>query len=170
MLRTHQGTRTTGRVYIHSAPPAICPHVEWALARALDRAVRLEWTAQAAAPGLLRTSAEWSGPAGTASRIARDLKEWHMLRFEVTEDASSGQDGERICYLPGRGIWRTAISANGDVMLGENQLRAMISQAASKEDLAERISAALGSSFDAELEPYRRAADGSAVTWLHRVG
>lgn len=93
-----------------------------------------------------------------------------MIRFEIEEDASPGADGERICYLPGRGLWRAALSASGDVVLGESQLAALAAQSSCLEDLQTRLSTALGAPYDAELEPYRRAGDGSAVTWLHQVG
>jgi hypothetical protein len=93
-----------------------------------------------------------------------------MLRYEVTEDPSPGADGERICYLPGRGFWRAATSANGDVVLGESQLADLMARSTGMDDLISRISVALGTDVDAELEPYRRAGDGTAVTWLHQVG
>jgi hypothetical protein len=93
-----------------------------------------------------------------------------MLRFEVTEEASPGIDGERICHVPGRGIWRAAISANGDVVLGEDQLRSIMNSATSLDAVHHRLSDLLGAHIDAELEPYRRAGEGTAVTWLHQVG
>lgn len=159
-----------GVVYVHSAPPAICPHVEWALSDVLATRVSLSWTEQPASPGQLRASVSWTGEPGTGARLAKALRKWQMLRYEVTEDASPGADGERICYLPGRGFWRAAVSANGDVMLGESQLADMLARATGMDDLVSRLSAAMGADVDAELEPYRRAGDGTAVTWLHQVG
>jgi hypothetical protein len=93
-----------------------------------------------------------------------------MLRFEVTEEPSSGADGERMCHVPGRGLWRAAISANGDVILGEDQIRYLMDRATSLDGLRHALSTAIGSEVDAELEPYRRAGDGTPVTWLHQVG
>jgi hypothetical protein len=87
----------------------------------------------------------------------------------VTEDATPGADGERICYLPGRGFWRAAISANGDVMLGEDQIRTLMAQGPAA-TLSERLSHAMGEAWDAELESCRFAGDGAPVTWLHQVG
>ena len=120
---------TRGVVFVHSAPAAICPHVEWAISGITGARVSLAWTAQPAAPGSLRADASWSGKPGTGARLAEALKAWPMLRFEVTEEASPGIDGERICHVPGRGIWRSAISANGDVVLGEDQLRSLLASA-----------------------------------------
>src|SRR5437764_33701 len=42
---------TSGIIYVHSSPSAVCPHVEWAVAGVLQTKVELLWTAQAAAPG-----------------------------------------------------------------------------------------------------------------------
>ena len=41
---------TSGVLYIHSAPRALCPHVEWAVAGVLGVRVSLDWTRQPAAP------------------------------------------------------------------------------------------------------------------------
>jgi len=157
-------------VYVHSAPAAICPHVEWAIASVTGGRVTLSWTAQPAAPGSLRTDASWSGPAGTGGRLAKALKAWPMLRFEGIEEPSSGVDGERICHVPGRGIWRAAVSANGDVVLGEDQVRSVLSSAGSLDAVHHKLTDLLGAHIDADLEPFRRAGEGSAVTWLHQVG
>ncbi|GAA2000074.1 DUF3145 domain-containing protein [Nakamurella flavida] len=161
---------TRGVVFVHSAPAAICPHVEWALSGVLGGRVTLTWTAQPAAPGHLRADVSWTGDPGTGGRLAQALKAWPMLRFEVTEEASPGNDGERICHLPGRPIWRAPMSANGDVMVAEDQLRALVERSSSWETARHALSGLLGTDIDAELEPYRRAGEGSVVTWLHQVG
>ncbi len=161
---------TRGVVFVHSAPAAICPHVEWAISSVTGGRVSLSWTAQPAAPGSLRADVSWAGRPGTGGRLANALKAWPMLRFEVTEEPSAGVDGERICHVPGRGVWRAAISANGDVMVGEDQLRLLITSATNLDAAQHRLAELLGTHIDAELEPYRRAGDGTAVTWLHQVG
>lgn len=159
-----------GVVFVHSAPAAVCPHVEWAISGVLGDRVSLSWTAQPAMPGTLRAEVSWTGAPGTAGRLAKAIKAWPMVRFEVTEEASAGNDGERLCHLPGRGIWRATISANGDVMLGEDQLRTLLDKATTLDGLRHAIGHALGAEVDAELEPFRRAGEGTPVTWLHQVG
>lgn len=159
-----------GVVYIHSAPPAVCPHLEWAVSEVLGDRITLTWTEQPAAPGQLRAAAPWSASPGAAGRLAAALKTWQMVRFEVTEEATPGADGERICHTPGRGLWRSAISASGDAVLTESQIGEIVSRAGGLADLTARLASALGADVDAELEPYRRAGDGTAITWLHRVG
>ena len=162
-------SQARGVVYIHSAPAAICPHAEWAVASVLGDRVPLSWTAQPASPGQLRADTSWTGEPGTGSRLAAALKAWSMLRFEVTEEPSVNSDGERICHLPGRGIWRASTSANGDIMIGEDRIRALLSHGYGAEKLTHELNQLLGADVDAELEPYRRAGDGTPVTWLHQV-
>jgi hypothetical protein len=118
----------------------------------------------------LRADVSWTGDAGTGNRLAQALRTWPMLRFEVTEEASPGNDGERICHLPNRPIWRAPMSANGDVLLGEDQVRAVLDRADGWESARHALSALLGEDVDRELEPFRRAGEGSVVTWLHQVG
>ncbi|MFN2495850.1 MAG: DUF3145 domain-containing protein [Pseudonocardiaceae bacterium] len=161
---------TSGMIYVHSSPSAVCPHVEWAIAGVLAVRVDLQWTAQSAAPGQLRAECRWSGAAGTAAAVVSALRAWPMLRFEVTEDPSPGVDGERFCYVPGLGLWRARTSANGDIMIGEDQLRALAATARGREALAHQLDQLLGAAWDDALEPFRRAGEGAPVTWLHRVG
>lgn len=161
---------TRGVVYVHSTPLAVCPHVEWAIARVLSAPVRLEWTAQPAEPAARRAEYTWSGRTGTASEIASALRQWPMLRFEVTEEPSSGVDGERFMHVPGRGLFRAATSANGDLVLSEDRLREIVATARGYEALAHALDRALGAQWDAELEPYRHAGEGCPTTLLTRVG
>jgi len=161
---------TRGVIYVHSCPPAVCPHAEWAISAVLGTRVSLTWTAQPASPGLLRAECAWTGRPGTASKIAGALRSWSMVRFEVTEEAGTGSEGERIAYLPGRGVYRTAIGANGDILVREGQLRGLLATARTAEDYAHGLDRLLGAGWDAELEPYRHAGDGAPVTWLHQVG
>lgn len=107
---------------------------------------------------------------GTGSRIAAALRSWSMLRFEVTEEPSAGCDGERIAYIPGRGMFRAAVGACGDIMVNEDRLRALLATARTTEEYAHGLDALLGGAWDAELEPFRHAGDGAPVTWLHQVG
>ncbi|MCA1712465.1 MAG: DUF3145 domain-containing protein [Actinobacteria bacterium] len=159
---------TSGVLYVHSCPPALCPHVEWAVAAELGVRVRLDWTGQPASPGTLRAEIGWRGRSGTAGRLAGALRGWSVLRYEVTEDPSAGCDGERYAVTPTLGVFRATTSANGDLLVGEDRLRALLANASGPQ-LAMGLDALLGSPWDAELEPYREAGEGAAVTWLHQV-
>ncbi|GAA1793598.1 DUF3145 domain-containing protein [Planosporangium flavigriseum] len=159
-----------GVVYVHSSPLAVCPHVEWAIARVLSAPVRLEWTAQPVEPGARRAESAWTGKPGTGGELAAALRQWPMIRFEVTEEPSTGLDGERYMHVPGRGLFRAATSANGDIQLSEDRVRALMATAAGYEALTHSLDKALGTPWDVELEPYRQAGEGSPMTLLTRVG
>lgn len=160
---------TRGVVFMHCCPGAIAPHVEWALAGVLGQPARLQWTSQPVAPAQLRAEASWTGPVGTAARLAAALRAWPMLVFEVTEDGTSVSDGERLAYVPGRGFHRSTTAANGDVVVGEERLRGLLARAASADEFRHGLAELLGTAWDAELEPYRRGGDGAPVTLLHKV-
>lgn len=162
-------TTTRGVVFVHACPPALAAHVEWALAEVMARPVTLSWSPQPAAPGQLRTEASWVGPVGTAARLAAGLRAWPMLRFELTEEASARGDGERLAFVPGRGFHRSLISANGDVVVGEERVRGLLARARTADDFRHGLHELLGSDWDAELEPYREGGDGAPVTLLHHV-
>jgi len=159
---------SSGVLYVHSCPPAIVPHVEWAVAAELGVRASLRWVDQPASPGALRAECSWQGRSGTAGRLAAALRGWQVLRFEATEQASPGCDGERWSVTPSLGVYRCATSANGDLLVGEDRLRALLSSA-SGPLLAHGIDQLLGGAWDEELEPYRLAGEGASVTWLHQV-
>ena len=161
---------TSGVVYVHSSPSAVCPHVEWAISGVLGSRVDLRWAAQPAAPGQLRAECAWTGEAGAGSDLAAALMAWPMLRFEVTEDPSPGVDGERFCFAPVLGLWRSRTSANGDIVVTEDHLRELAAASRGGESFAHHLDGLLGKAWDDALEPFRRAGDGAPVSWLHRVG
>jgi len=84
-----------GVLQVHSAPPALCSHVEWAVAGVLGVPVSLPWVGQAAAPGMVRAELDWQGSPGTSAAITSALAGWGRLRFEITEEPGYGYDGER---------------------------------------------------------------------------
>src|SRR5690606_21247504 len=48
-----------GVLYVHSAPAALCPHVEWAVAGVVGVPVKLDWEPQPAAPNTYRAELNW---------------------------------------------------------------------------------------------------------------
>ena len=158
-----------GTLHVYSCPPALCPHVEWALAHELGTAVTLTWRPQPLALGMLRTEGQWRGRVGGAGRLAAVLKEWALLRFDVTEEPSGGCDGERYSFTPTLGLFHATTSANGDIMVREDRLRSLVGEAGDLRDMVSGVADLLGASWDAELEPYRRAADGPSAHKLTRV-
>lgn len=161
---------TRGVVFIHSTTPAMCPHVEWALAGVLGVRVGLEWTPQPASPATLRAELSWQGAPGSAARLASALRGWQRLRFEVTEEPSPGVEGSRYCGTPTLGIFAAVTGVHGDVLVPEGRLRAVVAAAAAGAvDLAEEVDRLLGRPWDDELEPFRHAGEGAPVRWLHQV-
>ena len=181
-----------GVLQVHSAPPALSPHIEWAVAGIVGVPVRLPWVDQPAAPGTVRAELDWQGRAGTSATITSALAAWNRLRFEVTEEASPGCDPVRFSYTPSLGTFSAVTSANGDILISEGRLRAAMTLAAAPapapdgmdtlRDLHEPRHPALGGSLEAELalllgqpwddelEPFRHAAEGAPVRWLHATG
>ena len=119
-------------------------------------------------PGSCAPRLNWRGRPGTAGRLAGALRGWKVLRYEVTEEPSTGLDGERYAVTPSLGVFRAPASANGDVLVAEDRLRALLATATGPQ-LAAGLDGLLGGAWDAELEPYREAGDGAPVTWLHQV-
>jgi Protein of unknown function (DUF3145) len=162
---------TRGVIYVHSAPPALCPHVEWAVEGVLGTRIAVAWTPQPAAPGTMRTEMSWQAEPGTAARLTSALRGWQLLRFEVTEEPSPGCEGERYSSTPRLGIFHAMTGVHGDILIPENRLRAVLYAAdADDSDLAENLHQLLGTAWDEELEPFRYAGEGAPVRWLHQVG
>ncbi len=164
------GTLTRGVLFVHSAPPALCPHVEWAAGNALGYEVHLEWTPQNAAPGMLRAELSWVGTPGTGARLASALRGWEHLRYEATEEPSSDSDGGRWAHTPNLGIFHSQMDSVGNVVVPEDRIRGALERSSDYQELVEALDLALGQAWDDELEPFRYAGTGAPVRWLHRVG
>ena len=162
---------TRGVVYVHSAPPALCPHIEWAVGGVLGVRVTLDWTSQPASPGAVRAELSWQADAGTGASLASALRDWVHLRFEVTEEPSAGAEGERWSSTPTLGLFHATTGVHGDIVVREDRLRAALARAACDPatDLVTEVHGLLGRAWDDELETFRHAGDGAPVRWLHQV-
>ncbi|MBB5933155.1 DUF3145 domain-containing protein [Streptomyces zagrosensis] len=161
---------TRGVLYVHSAPRALCPHIEWAIAGVLGVRVTLDWIRQPAAPSTWRAEISWQGQAGTASKLASALRGWHLLRFEVTAEPCATAEGERYSSTPELGIFHAVTGIHGDILIPEDRLRAALGRASRGEsDLATEVTRLLGKPWDDELESFRYAGEGAPVRWLHQV-
>ncbi|MFJ5786822.1 DUF3145 domain-containing protein [Streptomyces hydrogenans] len=161
---------TRGVLYVHSAPRALCPHVEWAVGGVLGARVQLDWIRQPVAPGTWRAEFSWRGETGTASKLASALRGWQMLRFEVTSEPCATAEGERYSATPDLGIFHAVTGMHGDILVPEDRLRAALARAAQGETVLEaEVARLLGKPWDDELEPFRYAGEGAPVRWLHQV-
>ncbi len=162
--------QTRGVLYVHSAPSALCPHLEWAVAGVLGAAVNLTWSAQPAQPGAYRSELVWVGGAGSAAAMASALRGWNQLRFEVTEEPTHRTEGARFSYTPDLGIFHAVTGIHGDIMIPEDRLKAAVVKAALGETtLLLEVDRLLGKPWDDELETFRHAGEGAPVRWLHQV-
>jgi hypothetical protein len=189
-----------GVLQVHSAPPALSPHIEWAVAGVVGLPVRLPWVDQPASPGTLRAELDWQARPGASAAITSALAAWNRVRFEVTEEASQGCDAVRYSHTPSLGTFFAVTSANGDILVPEGRLRAAMTLAAAsaapgrlrgigadaagcadalRDDsrhpalggsLEAELALLLGQPWDNELEPFRHAAEGAPVRWLHATG
>jgi hypothetical protein len=163
-------TATRGVLFIHSAPSALCPHVEWAAGGVLGNPVNLDWTPQPAQGGTYRAEFSWAGDAGTAAAIASALRGWNQLRFEITEDPTAATEGARFSYTPELGVFHGVTGLHGDLMIPEDRLKAAVIKTALGETTLElEIDRLLGKPWDDQLETFRHAGDGVPVRWLHQV-
>lgn len=161
---------TRGVVFVHSAPAALCPHVEWAIAGVLGGEINLDWTPQPAQTASYRAELSWQGAPGTASTLASAMRGWEHVRYEITEEASPGLEGERYMYTPSLGIFHSVMGIHGDILVPEDRIRlAMLDAEEGKASLREALDQLLGRPWDDELETFRHAGDGAPVRWLHQV-
>ncbi|WP_182049145.1 DUF3145 domain-containing protein [Changpingibacter yushuensis] len=162
---------TRGVIFIHSVPPAVQPHVEWAVSSVLGYEVHMEWTHQPALPGMNRAETSWTGEIGTGAVLASALGGWEHLRFETTEDPTPVSEGGRWSCTPGLGIFYAQTDLAGNVVIPENRLRSALEESAGDSDELQRLlDLALGQAWDDELEAFRYAGAGAPIRWLHRVG
>ena len=169
MAAERQGL-TRGVLFVHSTQRALCPHLEWAISDVLSSRVTLDWLPQPVLPGHVRGEVAWQAAPGTAARITSALRQFKTIRYEVAEEPARGSEGERFAVTPDLGVFRATMGPHGDIMIHEDRLRAILSAAGdSPGDLRQGLNMILGSAWDAELEPFRRAGDGMPVRWLHQV-
>jgi hypothetical protein len=130
-----------------------------------------------------------------SAAITSSLAAWNRLRFEVTEEASPGCDAVRYSHTPSLGTFSAVTSACGDIVVPEARLRAAMTLASAGRrgqaqdgevdslrdvhgprhpalggSLEDELALLLGQPWDNELEPFRHAADGAPVRWLHATG
>jgi hypothetical protein len=169
-VRTADRTTSRGVLFVHSAPSALCPHIEWAVGGVLGVPTNPTWSPQPAQSGTYRAELSWSGVAGSAAAIASALRGWNHLRFEVTEEPTASTEGARYSFTPDLGVFHAVIGMHGDIMIPEDRLKAAVVKAALGEErgLAE-VDKLLGKPWDDELETFRHAGEGAPVRWLHQV-
>ena len=170
VTRDVAGVATHGLFYVHSAPSALCAHVEWAVAGVLGIPVDMAWSPQPARSGHYRAEYSWAAVVGTGSALVSALRGWEHLLFEVTEDPTPVSEGARFSSTPELGVFHAVTGLHGDIMIPEDRLKAAVVKAAiGGVPLEVEVDKLLGHAWDEALEPYRYAGDGASVRWLHHV-
>jgi hypothetical protein len=166
------GATTRGVLFVHSAPRALVPHIEWAAGGVLGVRASFDWTGQPVAAGCLRAEFSWQAPQGSGALLASALRGWDHLRFEVTEEPSQGCDGGRWSHTPALGIFHAVTDVHGNVQVPEDRVHAALSLMRNGDTLGGQraLSLAVGEAWDLELEAFRHAGDDTPVRWLHQVG
>lgn len=169
-LETVSQPTARGMLFVHSASAALCPHIEWAAGAVLGTRVDLEWTEQPAEPGARRAELSWTGPMGTGAALASGLGRLGRARFEVTEEPTSGSDGQRYSFTPALGAFSAVVGVHGDILVPEDRLKhAVAGEALGGEPLLKALERLLGVPWDDELDVFRHAGEDAPVRWLHQV-
>jgi hypothetical protein len=153
-----------------ACPPPLCPHLEFTVSAVLAFPVSLTWSSQPSQSGFLYAALEWRCAPGTAGRLASRLRRLGHVCFEAVEGPSPGCDAERYTFSPNLGLHHASIAANGDVVVGEAALRALLERGDRRDTLERGLHRLLGTAWDEALEPLRRGAHGAPVTWLRQTG
>lgn len=164
------GADAAGMVFIHSAPAALLPHVEWALGRLLGGPVGLQWTAQPLKLGHFRAELAWQAEPSFGPVASSELLGWGSIAFEIVQDEAVGHAGWRWSYTPSLGLFQAQIDSFGNVLVNEHKISALAELAGSTvADLRQQLRLAVGEPWERELEPLRQASEDFPVIWLKSV-
>ena len=100
---------------------------------------------------------DYQDQKSVAAKLALALKGWHYIRFEIREINKKTQDVIFYRATPELGLHQVSTASNGDVVLNENQINAILKNSLTYEKLQVNLENALGVAWDNELEPYRLA-------------
>jgi len=161
---------THGVLFIHSAPRALAPHIEWAASGVLGVPAKIRWEDQPVGRSLVRAELSWRGGGDTGARLVSALRGMDEVRFEVVQEATPVSDGARWSCTPELGIHHAATDRAGNTVLTEDRVRGCIDRAeGDPRALVRELGIALGEPWDEDLEIYRHAGEGVPMRWLTRV-
>ena len=139
---------TQGVLYVHSAPRALTPHIEWAASGVLGVPARISWEDQPVGARLQRGEMTWRGREDTGARLVSSLRGMHEIRFEVTQEATAAVDGARWSCTPDLGIHHAVTDHAGNIVLTEDHVRGCIERAGDDPVPCTEAGIALGSPWD----------------------
>jgi len=158
-----------GWLSIHSVPANQIAGVGARLAAILGHLPALDWSLlaqaepQPAARSLSPLNAQASVhiPLHIDQRafegIAATLAECKNIFFEIAHPLSANTLGERICYAPTLGIYRSSLDQFGNQVINENRLLKILSEVGESDSIEKNLREALGLDWDEKFEQLRGA-------------
>ena len=160
-----------GVILIHAVSKALLPRLEWALNGLAHKPKSVRWVNL---PGYLlqtlnNTSSQsemlacemtFAAECESAATLASALASLQAIWFEVSVPSTLQSLGQRYCYTPILGMFHSQTDQAGNQIFSENALLATMraSDSFNNQDLMVRLSTLLGTEWDAQLEPLRKAA------------
>ncbi len=149
-----------GLVLIHRAPVALLTHVEWTISGITGNPTKINWSQEDSSDSIFRGSVAIDCSLNECATLASALMNLKQLIFEVVHQ--SALSGARWSFTPNLGMFHCATDEAGNLLVGENQLRASMDKAGSNIlKLQAELRKVLGQAWDDELEPYREPIGGA---------
>jgi hypothetical protein len=149
-----------GLVLIHRAPSSLLTHVEWTISGISGNPTKINWTKDESSDSVFRGSVAVDCGLTDGATLASAFMNLKQLSFEVIHQSALA--GARWSFTPSLGMFHCATDEAGNLVVGENQLRASIEKAGSNIlKLQAELRKLLGQAWDDELEPYRELIGGA---------
>ena len=149
-----------GLVLIHRAPSSLLTHVEWTISGISGNHTRINWIKDDSSDSVFRGSVSVACGLNDGATLASAFMNLKLLSFEVIHQTALA--GARWSFTPSLGMFHCATDEAGNLVVGENQLRASIDKAGSNIlKLQAELRKLLGQAWDDELEPYRELIGGA---------
>lgn len=161
-------SRIRGTLVVYACSSSLTAPVGWVVNEALrlgdaPELSQIDWRQQNLMQGFVRTEVRWNGERGIAARIASGLRSVPNIRFDVYEQPTEHELGERFSFVPELGLHRAQVNSLGEILISENVLR----QLSLRQTVD--VDALIGSAWDDALEAFRIADSTDAVRYAHRV-
>lgn len=147
-------------VLIHRAPSSLLTHVEWTISGITGNPTKINWSKDDSLDSGFRGSVVIDCSLNDCATLASAFMNLKQLSFEVIHQ--SELSGARWSFTPSLGMFHCASDEAGNLVVGENQLRASIEKAGPNIiKLQAELRKLLGQAWDDELEPYRELIGGA---------
>jgi hypothetical protein len=145
-----------GLVFIHQAPAALIPHVEWTLAGISANPADIHWHKSVNVELSYWGVASYSGDRESGSTLASAFMNLKQLIFEITQERSASDPGYRWSFTPQLGMFQSSTDDAGNLLVSENQIRAAMERSGPNPlKLQRELRKLIGQSWDDELEQFR---------------